>query len=342
MNPESIILVDFHCCFFPAARLLLSGQSPYMNKGFFNPPWVLYPILPLTMLPEWLASWIWVVANLAIIFYGLALAASILEFPKSRATVLIVAALTISPFSFAAVFTGQLSSFVLLGLSLSFASSFGWVAPALLLIKPQIGLVPSLVWFWRVLLDRDWAVVLLAVFLPVALFLPAQVLAPDTLESFIDNLLGGRFYSIAAEYITAPYQVLGSIGLPEELWLAIAGIAIWAVYKRPTLPMVANASLLIIPYARACDNVLLLVPTLFFIKKRRHLWIVIPLICLPLFRLLIPPINEFWVDGLAPIGMFALLIWDYGLLRAFTAKVGSFGERTRLGGWLSGIGKNWV
>lgn len=323
MNPELITLVDFHYNFFPAAKLLLSRQSPYINKGFFNPPWVLYPILPLTILPEWLASLVWVIVNIVIIFYALNLAADYLGVPKSRKRALLVAALTISPFPFAVAFTGQLSSFVLLGLVVSFARSFNWAAPAFLLIKPQIGLVPTLIWLARRILFKDWWKILFATFLLIILLLPALLMASDTLNSFIANLLSGYYYSISPEYIIAPYRVLIGVGLPGWLSLVITGVALWALYKKPTLPMVATATLLIAPYIRTQDNILLLVPTLLFIKERRHLWMVFLLISLPLFRLLIPALNQFWIDELAPIGMFALLIWEYDLLRPLAVRARS-------------------
>lgn len=322
MTPRLPVLVDFACTFLPAAKLLLSGESPYSNKGFLNPPWVLYPILPLTILPQWLASLIWVVANLFVAFWGLNLAADYLGWPRSRGRLLLVAALTASPFSIGVVYSGQLSSLVLLGLVVSFACTVDWPASALLLIKPQIGLVPFLTWLARAVLSRDWRRTFLAILLPMVLMLPALVMAPDTLYSVGSNLLSGRYYSTDIRHITAPYRVLTLVGLPAWLWPLVAATALWAVWKKPTLPMVATATLLIIPYVRSYDNVLLLVPALLFIKQRRYLWIVVPLLCLPLFRLLFPPLNRGAIDGLAPIGMLALLVREYDLF-------GPLAERAR-------------
>src|SRR3990172_13242130 len=44
--------IDWHNTWRPAALLLLAGQSPYDCKWFFGPPWALFPLLPLALLPE--------------------------------------------------------------------------------------------------------------------------------------------------------------------------------------------------------------------------------------------------------------------------------------------------
>ncbi len=42
---------DWEFYFLPATRALLSGQSPYQVPGFFYPPWLLLPMIPLSLLP---------------------------------------------------------------------------------------------------------------------------------------------------------------------------------------------------------------------------------------------------------------------------------------------------
>jgi hypothetical protein len=48
-NPDGSIFRD-------AALALISGQSPYAVKGFFNPPWALFPVVPLLLLPDWMTD----------------------------------------------------------------------------------------------------------------------------------------------------------------------------------------------------------------------------------------------------------------------------------------------
>jgi hypothetical protein len=63
---------SWHAVFRPATVLLISGQSPYENQGFYNPPWALIPFIPMlifspfvgeimigvvTILSYWYAGW---------------------------------------------------------------------------------------------------------------------------------------------------------------------------------------------------------------------------------------------------------------------------------------------
>jgi len=38
---------SWHAVFRPATVLLISGQSPYQNQGFYSPPWALIPFIPM-------------------------------------------------------------------------------------------------------------------------------------------------------------------------------------------------------------------------------------------------------------------------------------------------------
>lgn len=63
---------SWHAVFRPATVLLVSGQSPYQNQGFYNPPWALIPFIPMlifspfvgeiiigvvTIVSYWCAAW---------------------------------------------------------------------------------------------------------------------------------------------------------------------------------------------------------------------------------------------------------------------------------------------
>lgn len=47
---------DWEIFYLPAAQQILAGQSPYQIPGFFNPPWILLPLLPLALLPAKVGS----------------------------------------------------------------------------------------------------------------------------------------------------------------------------------------------------------------------------------------------------------------------------------------------
>ena len=43
---------DWILWFRPACLEMIAGRSPYDLSGFYNPPWVLLPMMPLAFLPE--------------------------------------------------------------------------------------------------------------------------------------------------------------------------------------------------------------------------------------------------------------------------------------------------
>ncbi len=47
---------DWHQFFLPALRRLISGQDPYEIPGFYNPPWLLFILLPFAWVPWWVAA----------------------------------------------------------------------------------------------------------------------------------------------------------------------------------------------------------------------------------------------------------------------------------------------
>jgi hypothetical protein len=75
--PES---VDWHY-FVDASRAMFTGRSPYEIEGFFNPPWVLIPLAPLTLLPEGMGALTLTFIALIVYLY------SILHLGASRAAV---------------------------------------------------------------------------------------------------------------------------------------------------------------------------------------------------------------------------------------------------------------
>jgi hypothetical protein len=61
---------DWTGTFRPAALEMLAGRSPYSLPVFYNPPWVLLPLIPLALLREDLGSALLFTANLAGYVYG--------------------------------------------------------------------------------------------------------------------------------------------------------------------------------------------------------------------------------------------------------------------------------
>jgi hypothetical protein len=57
---------DFHQAYRPAALELLAGRSPYTVDAFFNPPWALIPMIPLSLLSERFGNALLLTANFII------------------------------------------------------------------------------------------------------------------------------------------------------------------------------------------------------------------------------------------------------------------------------------
>lgn len=107
--------IDWKCCIRPATLYMLQGQSPYLQEGFFNPPWGLIPLIPLALLPLSVSGGLIAVANL--VTYGLIA-------HKFGAKPLVIAAILLSP----PVLTGAA------------LQNVDWLASLGILMPPQIGL----------------------------------------------------------------------------------------------------------------------------------------------------------------------------------------------------------
>ncbi len=117
--------VDWRLAFRPAAREMLSGHSPYLVSGFFNPPWTLLPMLPLALLPEALGRAFFLVMNLILFVYVAY---------RLGATAITMLFFLLSPPVLHSLLNGNIDAFVLLGFVLPPP-----IALFFLSIKPQIG-----------------------------------------------------------------------------------------------------------------------------------------------------------------------------------------------------------
>ena len=130
--------IDWNISYRIAALKALSGQSPYGVEPFFNPPWVLIPLIPFAVLPYRLGVAALFTANLFVFVYlGKLMGARPAAF---------VAFLCSFPVVFCLLF-GQIDGLVLLGLFLP--RPLGLI---FLLAKPQIGAAVAVFWFieaWR-------------------------------------------------------------------------------------------------------------------------------------------------------------------------------------------------
>ncbi len=124
--------------FRPATLAMLSGESPYNLKGFFNPPWLLIPFIPLAFLPE----------RVGVVVISIAYITSyIFVSRKLGAKALTIAVLLTSPSFFYGLTFANIDWIVALGFLMPPQIGLFFV-----LVKPQIGLGISIYWLfesWR-------------------------------------------------------------------------------------------------------------------------------------------------------------------------------------------------
>jgi hypothetical protein len=125
--PEGL---DYSLTFYPATMKLLNGQSPY--EHIFNPPWVLIPFIPLTLLPINIARAIWFLISLFMFAYVAY---------RLKASPLTMFFFLLSPPVMKSFLDGNVDWMPLLGFILPPQIGLFFVA-----VKPQIGVGVALFW----------------------------------------------------------------------------------------------------------------------------------------------------------------------------------------------------
>jgi hypothetical protein len=126
----------------PAALELLHGRSPYNIPGFYNPFWVLLPLLPLSLMPTKI--------GVAVLFVSGLLAYAYVAYRLGAKPMTILFLLFSFPIM-AGLYNGQIEWLALLGLVLPKP-----IGLFFLLSKPQIGLGIALFWFAEALRQGGW------------------------------------------------------------------------------------------------------------------------------------------------------------------------------------------
>lgn len=234
---------DWENFFKPATLALLQGKSPYSVEGFYSPPWLLLPFIPLALLPTNQGGAILFVLNLlsfAFVAYRLG------------AKPLTMVILIFSPHVIAGSFAANVDWIAILGFLLPPQIGLFFV-----MLKPQIGLGVAVFWLveaWR----RGRIKEVLRTFAPVTLlyllsfvifgFWPARYLElPDSVwntsmfpysiavglvllglavknRSLNPAIAASPFLSPYVAWYTWPVAVLGLLPSQVSVWLAVAGL----------------------------------------------------------------------------------------------------------------------
>ncbi len=157
---------DFYVNFYPAARSVLSGHSPYETITN-SPPWGIIPILPFALLPPVPAHGLYFAACLFVLVYIAW---------RLKASPLTIVAFILSPTTMGALLVGNLDPMIVSGML--FPPMLGLL---ILLIKPQIGTGVALYYLIDYLRERKFLQAVI-IFVPVtAAYILTLLIFPEWL-----------------------------------------------------------------------------------------------------------------------------------------------------------------
>lgn len=276
-------LIDF-THYLTASDMLLRHADPYSAVEFFAPPYIAVLLAPLTLLPLEVASAIWLfIAALSQIGVGV-IALSWTRGVHSRVLRLVIPFIPIFvPAAFFSYITGQLSPLVTVSALLTtwmvFRSEGHPVLIGILVglaaLKPHIVVIPLALVFFEMARWRRWGVLFCTVGVLVLLLIISFALLPGWIPALIRAWQGGAY--LGGPGLVAPgYIGMRELGIPVWAFIPLIGYTAWLWAKEglssKVVSLAFTTSLLLIPYARSYDHVVLVVPFLFvMLTKERKL-----------------------------------------------------------------------
>lgn len=274
--PHMLPARDFDQTFYPAGRYVLMGENPYTAEysetdqgappDFFSPPWMIPILLPFSLFSLELARAFWV-----IFLVGVTVTAIALMRPWGLRGYWPIA-LAVLPWSLIGILFGQVTALVLLGAVICIGelkreedgsqSVLKLLAGFLLIgLKPHLGLLigsPIFLWLlWR----RDKRLLPLIV-LGLLIIVLALLLTPLGLLQNMSNVqqIASHWQSTLERELTLWKQPLW---IAHIIRIFVVGTMICWVWRRRLLDFVWSSAwlaavLIITPYTRAYDGVLLL------------------------------------------------------------------------------------
>ena len=280
--------------YWSATRLILQGRNPYDATALYglerslgwpeerpwlvmNPPWLGILLAPLGLLPFREAVFLWLVGNMLVT--GLATYFLWRVFAveaNGRFLWAAMAATFLFPQTLSAIFSGQVSPLVLLGISgalFYIERNRGLWAGAMLVlttIKPQLIclLLPAIL-LWSVHQKR-WEVPIGFSAALLALILPLQLLFPIWLPSYLISIMGSPpldWFTPTIGGAISYYQGT-TLSWAKLLWVAFLPVVLIPLYRREETGWPAFTSLLLLltlpttTFAWGIDQVILVVPLL--------------------------------------------------------------------------------
>jgi hypothetical protein len=196
---SSIFIIGPHWSeiFRPATLLLLSGQSPYLNPRFFNPPWALIPLIPFALMPPTLGNAF--ICLLTLLSFGF-----VVYKMGGKASVIILFLLL------------PQTLYNLSQVNVDWLVALGFLMPPqiglfFILIKPQLGVFLALFWLieaWRKGQIRE----------------VARIFGPVSFAFLLSFLIFGPYLQNASFMVEYPGTSFWPLSIPVGLALLIISI----------------------------------------------------------------------------------------------------------------------
>lgn len=195
---------DWKLVFREASRKLLSGKNPYTVNGFFSPPWILFPLIPIALLSPPLGSAVIFVLNLFAYIY---------VFLKLEINYWFILPLVLLSDILGNSANGNIEGIISLGFILP-----PQIGLFLLLAKPQIGMAVSLFWVIEAYRDNGLKEVV-------------KITYPIIIGIILSVVIFGTWFINSQKVISRAYNSsLWPLGLPIGIGLLV--LAIWKRDKK--------------------------------------------------------------------------------------------------------------
>jgi len=266
-----IRLIDFEH-YLLATQIIYHRQNPYGVVEFFAPPWLALLTFPLSRLPIKVASSIWLFsllgATLASVWISLQW---IRQMPGLRSVIILALVPTILPPVLYCYVTGQITPLVntmviLAAWKIASQSQAGLAAFGLLFasVKPHVIILPVGLSLLEAMRKRQWHLLLIF----TAGFLGFVGLSflwrADWLTSLLDAWLEGNYKGGKPGLVSPGYVGLSELGIPPLTFVPLIFYLFWQWWRFGLQPRIFALSLavglLITPYSRSYDLVLLIFP----------------------------------------------------------------------------------
>jgi hypothetical protein len=273
--------------YLSATRMISRRQNPYGQVEFFAPPWLTLLLLPLAWLPAEASAAIWLILSSACVAGSALLAFHWLECGTRRRRLLFAMTIpTLMPGALFSYITGQISPLV--GAAVLFAAwqiSAGsriWLpALALLLatLKPHIVAVPAAICVLELIRRRRWRTLVAASMGLAILVGLATIWQPEWIPSLIKLWAGQDYKGGAPDLISPGYRGLRELGIPVWAFLPLVAYTLWRWWHDGLQPYVfalaVVVNLLVIPYSRSYDFVVLILPLVYLtsLMRKRDYWL---------------------------------------------------------------------